>query len=388
MRFAPAEGFIPSPTIEGLRARGTLSAADLEAFLAAHRFPLVEGATSTFVWHGGADAVHLVHMIYGLPTQQPFTRLEGTDLWYLTIELPTRSRVEYKIAVVQGENSALVEDPLNPLRTRDPFGANSVVQGDGYTTPDWVAHDPEARPGTLEELVLPSEGLGRDARVTLYLPARFRRTRRYPLLLVHDGGDFLAYGGMKTVLDNLFHRLDVAEMVVAFLHPGERLLEYADHPGHARFLAEELTPRLERDWPLSADPAERGIMGASFGAVAALAAAARYPGRFGRLLLMSGSFAFTDIGPSRRGPAFEPVVSFVNAFRRSPVRVSDRLFLSCGTYESLIYENRSMVPLFQSTGMEVRYVEARDGHNWENWRDRLREGLSWLFPGPLWMIYE
>ena len=24
----------------------------------------------------------------------------------------------------------------------------------------------------------------------------------------------------------------------------------------------------------------------------------------------------------------------------------------------------------------------------ENWRDRLREGLSWLFPGPLWMVYE
>ena len=106
------------------------------------------------------------------------------------------------------------------------------------------------------------------------------------------------------------------------------------------------------------------------------------------MLLLSGSFAFTDIGPSRRGPAFEPVVSFVNAFRQKPTRVTDRLFLSCGTYESLIYENRSMVPVFQSTGMEVRYVEARDGHNWENWRDRLREGLSWLFPGPLWLVYE
>ena len=388
MRFARAEGFIPSPTIEGLRARGPLSAADVETFLAAHRFPLNEGATATFVWRGQADAVHLVHMIFGLPTQQPFARLEGSDLWYLTLELPARSRVEYKIEVVRDGNSALIEDPLNPLRTRDPFGANSVVQADGYITPEWVQHDPEARPGALEELVVTSEGLRRDARVTLYLPARFRRTRRYPLLLVHDGGDFLAYGGMKTVLDNLFHRHDVAEMLVAFLHPGERLVEYADHPGHARFLAEELTPRLERDWPLAADPSERGIMGASFGAVAALAAAARHPGRFGRLLLLSGSFAFTDIGPSRRGPAFEPVVSFVNAFRQRPTRVSDRLFLSCGTYESLIYENRSMVPLLQSTGMEVRYVEARDGHNWENWRDRLREGLSWLFPGPLWMIYE
>jgi len=46
------------------------------------------------------------------------------------------------------------------------------------------------------------------------------------------------------------------------------------------------------------------------------------------------------------------------------------------------------VPLLTSTGMEVRYVEARDGHNWENWRDRLRAGLAWLFPGPIGMIYE
>ncbi len=33
-------------------------------------------------------------------------------------------------------------------------------------------------------------------------------------------------------------------------------------------------------------------------------------------------------------------------------------------------------------------VVIAGGHNWENWRDRLREGLSWLFPGPLWMVYE
>jgi len=42
----------------------------------------------------------------------------------------------------------------------------------------------------------------------------------------------------------------------------------------------------------------------------------------------------------------------------------------------------------QSTGMDVKYVESRDGHNWENWRDRLREGLSWLFPGPQLLVYE
>ena len=105
--------------------------------------------------------------------------------------------------------------------------------------------------------------------------------------------------------------------------------------------------------------------------------------------MQSGSFAFSDLGERHgRGPAFDPVVRFMNQFRGAPGRPAERMFVSCGVYESLIYENRSLVPLLQETGAEVRYVEARDGHNWENWRDRLREGLSWLFPGPLWMYYE
>ena len=82
------------------------------------------------------------------------------------------------------------------------------------------------------------------------------------------------------------------------------------------------------------------------------------------------------------------MVKFVNAFRADPGTPAEKIFMSCGRYESLIYENRSMLPLLQSTGMNVRYTESRDGHNWENWRDRLREGLSWLFPGPLWLVYE
>ena len=34
------------------------------------------------------------------------------------------------------------------------------------------------------------------------------------------------------------------------------------------------------------------------------------------------------------------------------------------------------------------HVESRDGHSWENWRDRLRDGLSWIFPGPQKLVYE
>ena len=39
-------------------------------------------------------------------------------------------------------------------------------------------------------------------------------------------------------------------------------------------------------------------------------------------------------------------------------------------------------------GVEHRFVESRDGHNWINWRDHLRDGLTWVFPGHLWMTYD
>ena len=147
-------------------------------------------------------------------------------------------------------------------------------------------------------------------------------------------------------------------------------------------------PALDERYSLETRQLSRCLMGASFGAVATLSTAWRYPDAFGNLLLQSGSFAFTDIGTHHRGPAFDPVVEFMNDFRQDPGKPAERIFLSCGIYESLIYENRSLVPLLQDCGISVRFREARDGHNWENWRDRLREGLSLLFPGPLWHVYE
>jgi len=374
--------------ISRLLAEGDLAPGRIDTFLAGHSAPIVEGRTVTFLYRGEADAVFLQHWIFGLPSAQPFTEAPGSDLWYLTQEIPVRSRVEYKLEVQRGDVSRLIRDPLNSQLAHDPFGANSVCQGADYRIPDWVAPDPEARPGKLEKLRVPSSALGGSQDLQVYLPARFRSTRRYPLLIVHDGSDYLHFSVLKTVLDNLIHRLEVAPMIVALTQSRQRLRDYAAQGDHSRFLAEELVPALEARYPLQKGAASRGLMGASFGGVAALAAAAHYPGQFGRLLLQSGSFAFTDIGPSRRGPAFEPVVDFVNGFRDAPARISERIFLSCGVYESLIYENRSLVPILQSTGMDVRYVESFDGHNWENWRDRLRAGLSFLYPGPLWMVYE
>ena len=365
-------------------------AAAVDRFLARHEVPIVEGDRCTFLWRGEADEVHLVQRIVGLPERLPLRRLWGTDLWYLVLELPAGSRINYQVEVRRGEQVERGNDPLNPKLSYSPVGTSSVCFADGYVTPEWTEPDPDARPGELTELVLQSRALRRDCRVTLYLPARFRATAKYPLLVVHDGGDFLQYAAAKTVLDNLIHRLDVAETVVAFVDPQDRLTEYANSAAHARFLTRELVPRLESELPLVGQRSGRCLLGSSFGAVASLATAYRAPDVYGSLVLMSGSFVFTDIGGADHGggPVFDPVVRFVNRYRERPRRVADRLFVSCGVYEPLIMPNRSIVHTFESTGMAVRFVETRDGHNWENWRDILRDALSWTYPGPQKLVYE
>jgi enterochelin esterase family protein len=361
----------------------------LDRFLAEHEFPIVEGPTMTFVFRGDADAVRLRHFVYGLPSSQAFRRIEGTDLWHLSIEVPRGSRIEYKLEVDLAGMTRLVRDPLNPRLANDPYGANSVCHGTGYETPDWTRHDPEARQGTVEEIQVPGGPLGGERRVKVYLPARMRAARRCPVLVCFDGEDYLHFAGMKTVLDNLVQRYEMASAIVAFTQSPDRMNEYAASEDHSRWVAQDLLPAVEARFPARGRPRDRALMGASLGAVAALHAAWRSPGLFGNLLLQSGSFAFADIGKSQRThPVFETVASFVNEFRAAPGRPVDKLFVSCGMYESLIYENRSLVPLLHATGMEVKYVEARDGHNWENWRDRLRDGLSWLFPGPIGLVYE
>ena len=363
--------------------------ADVRKFMSTHKFPLVDGSQVTFVWLGHADGVSLRHWIYGLESATHLERAPNTDVWHLTLEIPPSSRVEYKFEIHRGGDSQWIEDPLNPARARDPFGANSVLQGEGYVVPEWTRPDPLARAGSIEQLVVESKAFGGTRTGQLYLPARFRRSRQYPLLFVHDGGDYIHYAGMNTVLDNLIHRLEIPELIVAFFNSPDRLNEYAADERHAQFVTEDVLPQIAARFPLVDRPQDRCLMGASFGAVASFSTAVRYPGVWGRLLLQSGSFAFTDIGrTNRRGPRFDRIVGFVNAYRAEPVAVSQKVFLSCGVYESLIYENRSMVPLLDATGMQVRFVEARDGHNWQNWRDRLREGLSWLFPGPLLFVYE
>ena len=59
--------------------------------------------------------------------------------------------------------------------------------------------------GTIRDLEFDSDALGRHAGASVYLPDGFDpgAGHRYPVVIVHDGGDYVHYAGLTTVLDNL-----------------------------------------------------------------------------------------------------------------------------------------------------------------------------------------
>ena len=378
--------------INRLRDRLPVDSAAVDRFVARHGSPIIEGERATFLFRGEADEVSVRHRVVGLPDPLDAAPHRG--------DRPVGHEHRAARGVARGvpardprrgEHHERFNDPLNPRVAHSPMGSSSVCAAVGYRVPEWVHHDPEARPGELRRGRHAQQGPApRPARARSTCPPGSTAAMRYPLLVVHDGTDYLGFAAMKTVLDNLIHRLDIAPMVVAFVPPRDRLKEYPNHAPHARFIARELVPRLGGGVP-AASTLPRGA--ASWAAASAASPRCRRPCATracsarcccSRRRWSSPTSAIEHGG----GPDFDPVVKFVNRYRARPTRPVDRIFMSCGIYEPLITPNRSMVPVFRGTGMTVNYTESRDGHNWENWRDRLREGLSWVFPGPQKFVYE
>ena len=348
-------------------------------------FPLADHDVSTFAFHGAAIAVRLTHFGVGLPDDLAFHPLGESEWWLLSLRFPHGSRLEYKLDVTDSFGTRLIEDPLNPRSASHPFGGNSVCEGDGYFTPDWAISRDDVPRGSIQDVAVESAALGRPTMTSVYLPAGYSAgtAHRYPLVIVHDGPDYLRFASASTVIDNLVHGGVLPAVVVAFVHAGERLVEYAADVRHQEYLTNELVPQLETEFAAGGEASMRCLVGASFGAVASMSAAAYTPGTFGRLLLQSGSFAGAGVGCWPRPEAlWRPIKRFVHSYLANPAFVAERIYVTCGVYESLICENRGFVPVLESTGMHVTFDESLDGHNWASWRDRLGVALPALLASP------
>jgi len=239
---------------------------------------------------------------------------------------------------------------------------------------------PQGAPrGKIEPLTINSASFDETRREQIYLPWGYTGNEIMPLLIIHDGADYLTYADLATSLDNLIYAKIIQPIIVALVQTGDRPGEYSGGRRHARYLVNDLLPVLESDYAVSKLARNRILLGASLGAVASLSTVFRYPGVFGGVVLHSGSFILDEKKlKGRPDPVFRRIARLVKAFRRVSDMPELRAFVSTGELEGLAMENRSLARLLRNNGVEVLFKSAWDGHHWHNWRNQLRDGLVWV----------
>lgn len=187
-----------------------------------------------------------------------------------------------------------------------------------------------------------------------------------PLLLVHDGAEYVRRAGLLRLLGRL------TPVRAALVEAPDRTEHYAASPAYARALERELLPSVDAGGP-------RIGLGTSLGALALLHAHRIVPDSLDGLFLQSGSYFRRATDPQeRRFPRFARVDRFVRtvldgtAIRPIPVTIT------CGRGEENLENNRALAAALERQGYDVRYHEHPGGHTWPAWKRALEPHLEEL----------
>ena len=230
--------------------------------------------------------------------------------------------------------------------------------------------------------------LHNSRRVYVYLPPNYEQaeTSRYPVMYVHDGGEYLTRARLATVLDNLIQSGDIPPLMAVMLDPVDRLREYWANDDYARFLEEEVIPHIDSHYRTIAHRDARGTMGASMGGLISTYLGLAYPHLFSKVGGQSSALFLLDSsqGADLRRRFSIPRSQRVEAKRLpslvSKLRAPVAFYFDVGKYEpQFIPAHHQLVPLLEAKGCPCVFQELVGGHNWTNWRAHLKDLLTFLW---------
>ncbi|HKO27064.1 MAG TPA: alpha/beta hydrolase-fold protein [Solirubrobacteraceae bacterium] len=243
------------------------------------------------------------------------------------------------------------------------------VRIDEPAGPVWLGQ-PAVRGGTERIAV---RVLGRALRLRVWSPG----DGSLPLLLVHDGSEYVQHAALIQWAGAMIEAEALAPFRIALLPPGDRHEWYSASAAYGRSLGRRILPALTELVPVAGRPIG---MGASLGALAMLQAQRAWPGMFAGLFLQSGSFFMPRFDRQESGfPRYGRIVRFVRGVLRAtayedPVPVA----MTCATDEENIDNNREMAAALARQGYDARLDETPGRHDFPSWRDGLEPHLTRL----------
>jgi enterochelin esterase-like enzyme len=370
--FAGFDDFLSQYRAAPVESRGELARSFIEWQRARGGFPIIEADGNVVFLYLGTGQEKDVRVVgdfrprkfsvYWDPSGEPMSRAdERGELFFKRLPLEKDARLDYKLAI----NGEQKPDPLNPRQYDNAVsGVVSELPMPAYVpSRDAVARE-DVPKGTLHVLDEPWA----TPKVTVYLPARYDASKRYPAVYTADGSAWLHHMRLPTILDNLIADGRLEPVIAVMIDPTEdRSGWYQFNPDYLTYL-EKVVASVDSHYATRARAEDRLHLGTSAGGRITLYVGLERPRLFRNLAMLSPS-----LGGS---PAYyEPYFS-----RRKRPDPKLRIWLSAGSYEGFIHQDTQVMDTyFKSVGLKPRTVYTHQGHSLAAWRDLTSDVLQHFF---------
>lgn len=235
--------------------------------------------------------------------------------------------------------------------------------------------------GRITEISFESRELNETIQVLVYLPASYSPLYKYTLLIAQDGRDYFQLGRIGRVTEELMNSKEVENLIIVGIpykdvqdrrkkyHPDGEL-----HEAYVRFLAKELVPFLDTEFPTYQMGMGRALIGDSLAATVSLMAALKFPHTFGKVILQS---------PLVNEEVIEAVADFPHPHLLSIYHIigtkETEVKTTTNELEDFLTPNRELNLVFESKAFPYFYEEFEGNHTWTYWQPDLHRALKFMF---------
>ena len=233
----------------------------------------------------------------------------------------------------------------------------------------------------IKELTFHSKELGEEILLLVYLPANFSPLYKYSLLIAQDGRDYFQLGRIGRLADEYLYNREIENLIIVgvpYKDVADRRRKY--HPNgdqnekYIRFLAHELVPFLDTEFPTYQMGTTRALIGDSLGATVSLMTAIQYPHTFGKVLLQS---------PYVNQKILELVEDFTDTQLLEIYHVigtqETEVPTTDGQVKNFLSPNRELSKIISDKPFTYFYEEFNGDHTWTYWQPDLRRALKMFF---------
>ncbi|MCY8785726.1 esterase family protein [Bacillus spizizenii] len=148
--------------------------------------------------------------------------------------------------------------------------------------------------GTVQEKKFFSKELNEEMTLLVYLPSNYSPLYKYHVIITQDGHDYFRLGRIGRQVEELLSKREIDRSIiigVPYKDVKERRKTY--HPegskfsAYKRFIAHELVPFADDEYPTYQVGYGRTLIGDSLGATVSLMTALDYPNMFGNIIMQS-----------------------------------------------------------------------------------------------------